>query len=306
MKKAGFIISLIAVAAIIAALASCSDEPDVPGTVKPEESASASEPASTGTSQTQTYQSETENTESTETTGTGSEETGPADGLPRSGSGYPEGYKPSPVPSEDPYIKTLTFFGDSTTYHLKARGGIAGDKIIHGKAYTVSLKYLSDLRIRTASETDDDYKTVSDYFLTHHPGRLVVTVGLGGGVTYVQSGKLDRDGFMSYYKRMIGYIAEASPETVVMLQSIFPVLETNGIGANNEAIVEVNSWIREFADENGLYYFDTHSVLTDENGALKSEYAVKKDSSGKADGYHITAAGYEAILNYIIAYKYEG
>ena len=91
-----------------------------------------------------------------------------------------------------------------------------------------------------------------------------------------------------------------------MLQSIFPVLENNYIGADNAVINEVNSWIREYADEKGLYSYDTHSVLTDGNGALKDSYAVKKDGSGNVDGYHITAEGYRAILNYIIAYKYEG
>ena len=283
MKRSFIIILFILAAALVVSLAACSDistETDTGG--------------ATDASVTDAVPTATERQEDTETSESGQTETEAE--TPRSGDGYPEGYMLSPAPWDDPYIRSLSFFGDSTTYHLKARGEIAADKIIHGKAYTVSLIYLSDLRIRTASETDDDYKTVSNYFLT---------LGLGGGVTYVQSGKLSKDDFMSLYDKLITRIREASPETTVMLQSIFPVLENNHVGADNRAINEVNSWIREYAEKNGLYYFNTHSVLTDENGALKQEYAVKKDGSGNVDGYHITAEGYNAILNYIVAYKYE-
>ena len=297
MKKATITLIFLLTAALILSFAACTVNTDTPDT-------------SDTSSQTVTETAGETDTENAAQTDTGSETNAETEStgteIPRSEPGYPKDYTLSKAPWDDLYIKSLSFFGDSTTYHLKARGGIAADKVIHGKAYTVSLAYLSDLRIRTASETDDDYKKVSDYFLTHHPERLVVTVGLGGGVTFVQNGKLSKEDFMSLYKKLIRYIREASPETTVMLQSIFPVLETNYIGASNDMIVEINSWIREYADENGLYYFDTHSVLTDENGALKSEYAVKKDGSGNVDGYHITVEGYTAILNYLIAYKYEG
>lgn len=297
MKKTSVILIFILIAATVISIAACSDE---------NAGSESSSAVPTEALQTEATGAQTEPGETVTVTESNADETTGTAGFPQSGYGYPDGYKLSPSPADDEYIKTLTFLGDSTTYHLKARGEIPADRIIHGKAYTVSLMYLSDLRIRTASETEDDYKTVSNYFLTHHPERLVVTVGLGGGVTYVKSGKLDRDGFMYYYSKLIRYIRESSPETTVMLQSIFPVLKENGVGADNDTINEVNSWIREFAVENGLYYYDTHSVLVDETGSLKDEYAVQKDGSGKVDGYHITAAGYRAILNYIIAYKYEG
>lgn len=58
----------------------------------------------------------------------------------------------------------------------------------------------------------------------------------------------------------------------------------------NGHVLELNGWLREYADRNGLLLLDLQPVLSDKNDRRLKEYA-------KDDGSHITAAGYEALTS---------
>jgi lysophospholipase L1-like esterase len=56
----------------------------------------------------------------------------------------------------------------------------------------------------------------------------------------------------------------------------------------NGHVLELNDWLRDYADRNGLLLLDLQPVLSDKKNRRLREYA-------KEDGSHITSAGYEAL-----------
>ncbi len=61
----------------------------------------------------------------------------------------------------------------------------------------------------------------------------------------------------------------------------------------NGHVLELNGWLRQYAENNRLLLLDLQPVLSDKNDRRRKEYAQE-------DGSHITAAGYDA-LNYHFA-----
>ena len=93
---------------------------------------------------------------------------------------------------------------------------------------------------------------------------------------------------------MIEEIKERSPETKIILQSIYPVCDYYQYvkSISMEKINRANGWISQLAEENGIYYLNTISVLLGDNGYLKESYC-------NGDGIHISAEGFKVILDYI-------
>jgi lysophospholipase L1-like esterase len=120
------------------------------------------------------------------------------------------------------------------------------------------------------------------------PELMIITLGVNG-VSF-----MDEEYFKSEYSDLVSDIMEISPETKVILQSIFPVASNYGKleKINNEKIVKANSWVLEVAEETGAKYLDTISVLTDGDGYLISDYQ-------NGDGMHLNAKGFNAVLDYI-------
>ncbi|HUQ18576.1 MAG TPA: SGNH/GDSL hydrolase family protein [Gemmatimonadaceae bacterium] len=54
-----------------------------------------------------------------------------------------------------------------------------------------------------------------------------------------------------------------------------------------QIIIALNQWMRDYASKTGITYLDLHSPMSDERGAMKSEYSL--------DGVHPTEAGYRVM-----------
>jgi len=59
----------------------------------------------------------------------------------------------------------------------------------------------------------------------------------------------------------------------------------------NSQVLELNGWLRQYAEQNGLLLLDLQPLLSDRYGRRKREYATE-------DGSHITPAGYEALTSH--------
>lgn len=80
----------------------------------------------------------------------------------------------------------------------------------------------------------------------------------------------------------------------VVLASVLPAAAFPWATAQRPAarIVELNGWIRAYAEKNGLIYIDYHSAMADADLGMKKEYSE--------DGVHPNAAGY-ALMNRHVA-----
>ena len=196
-------------------------------------------------------------------------------------------------PTEDAglsYQDALTFVGDSLTSHLKSRG-VLSDGTTTAQVWATESGMLNLNSEITSAKIicpgTDEAVTISEAARIKQPPVLIVTLGTDWGVSYLSEAE-----FKHCYGKLIRSVQEASPDTVVVLQSIFPVLESCSVLSNRQ-IDRANGWVRDLTVAYGLPYLDTQSVLKDEGGALRAEYC------NADDGIHLTRAAYETILQYI-------
>ncbi len=190
-------------------------------------------------------------------------------------------------PQSDP-VASLTFLGDSITAHMQSRADVEPAQV-----WATKERYLNlDSRIthaRILAPDTGNEERIAEVAARVKPQNLVITLGIDYGVYYYRN---DLSVFAKYYEKLLDEIAAASPDTRVILQSIFPVAASCK-SITNEMIDNANAVIFDIAQKRNLLYLDTQSVLRDADGFLKKEYCYSKD------GIHLTSAAYDAILAYI-------
>ena len=203
------------------------------------------------------------------------------------------------------YIDKMIFFGESTTAHLRARGvltGGTGTKQVWADASGTRM-----LSSRTTSEPilypeTGESLTISEACAKAKPEYIVLCFGLNGINGFIQN----KNSYVSAYNKLIGAIHEASPETKIILQTVYPVADGNGsqafgveIAALNANIDTLNSWLPEIAAAHpNVRFADTASVLKNADGSLGASY-------NNGDGIHLSAEAYEAILAYLRTHAWQ-
>lgn len=189
------------------------------------------------------------------------------------------------------YQDKIIFVGDSTTHHLRNREVLSGGKnttqVWTPTSGTLTLAYA--LTVQVLDPKTNTEMTIMDAAGLNKPEIMVITLGMNG-ISFMKE-----DSFKTVYTALVKGILDESPDTKIILQSIFPrAIEGNENYASitQEMIDAGNVWVQDVARECNVYYLDTQSVLKDENGYLRSEYGV-------GDGIHISREGYLVILQYI-------
>lgn len=187
------------------------------------------------------------------------------------------------------YIDDMIFIGDSTTHGMAFYGVLKGgkdtDQVWTPKSGTLAMWNL--LTENIVFPDDKSEMLIGDAIALKLPKIAVLTLGVNG----VSS--LTEDQFKKYYSDLIDLIKEKSPDTKIILQSIYPVCDYYEIKSiSMEKINQANVWIVELAKEKEIHYLNTISALVDENGYLKNDYC-------NGDGIHISQTGFKVILEYI-------
>ena len=181
------------------------------------------------------------------------------------------------------YLDKLYFVGDSTTYHF-FKGGIDRSHILVPESLT--LKLSSDILTLTVGNTG---LTIPEAIKEAGAEIVIITIGVNGADGFTEAK------YKSYYKKLLTAIMEQSPDTDIILQSVFPVTKEysdRDIGITNAGIDQLNEWVKEIAFDLGLRYLDTQSILKNDVGAQIESY-------NEEDGVHMNATAYAKILEYI-------
>ena len=200
------------------------------------------------------------------------------------------------------YQDRLTFFGESTTAHLRSRGVLSnGTRTTQVLADESGTKRLSS---RLPYENVIDPESGESVGLLEllekkKPAILVLSFGLNGVYGYAAK----PESFITDYTALLSSIQEASPNTTILLQTIYPVTKDSERFDDPE---EVNRDIRALneilpkiaAKQDRVYCVDTASVLKDEDGALNAAF-------DNGDGYHLNNAAYREILRYLRTHALE-
>ena len=194
------------------------------------------------------------------------------------------------------YIDKITFLGDSTTYGLRyyamLNGGKNTTQVWTPSSGTLTLSQQSFALI--VYPEDNTEITILEAVARKKPEMMVITLGVNG-VSF-----MDEDYFKSEYTSLIEGIQSTSPNTTILLQSIFPVARSYKLlnSINNEKITRANGWILDIAKETGVRYLDTQSVLKDSEGWLPEEYQ-------NGDGLHLNPTSFALVLDYIRCHGYQ-
>lgn len=193
------------------------------------------------------------------------------------------------------YIDKITFLGDSTTYGLKFYGMLSDGKeteqVWTPSSGTLTLSNQSWATIVFPSTGEEI--TIRDAVEKTKPEMMVITLGVNG-VSF-----LTQDGFKSEYTALVSDIKALSPDTKIILNSIYPVQSDYQYIAdiNNDKISAANGWIETIAEDCDVKYLDTYSQLVGTDGYLNKDY-------GNGDGIHLGPDGFERVLNYIRTHGY--
>ncbi|MBQ8340757.1 MAG: hypothetical protein IJY22_00085 [Clostridia bacterium] len=198
--------------------------------------------------------------------------------------------KAAEVNETQDFLSELTFLGDSITAHMQQRSPLSPKQI-----WATKERYLNlDSRItyaRIVAPDTGNEETIASVAARLQPRYLVITLGVDYGVYYYRD---KPQTFRLYYEKLISAIEKASPNTVIVLQSIFPVAQSSAV-ITNEMIAKANAVIANIAEDRGLCFIDQTAVLSDPNGYLRPEYCYSDD------GIHLTAKAYDAILEHLKA-----
>lgn len=181
------------------------------------------------------------------------------------------------------YINSIYFLGDSTTLHFW-KGEIDRSHLLVPASGTLMLD--SDILTVTVSVNGKE-ATICDAVKGSDPKILIITLGVNGAANFTETT------YKTYYKKLVSAIKEASPDTKMIIQSVFPVTEEYEASAiSNEAIDRLNGWGKEIAYECSLNYLDTQSILKTASGAMIPDYS-------EGDGVHMNSTAYKEIVKYI-------
>ena len=202
------------------------------------------------------------------------------------------------------YIDSFVFLGESTTTHLKSRGVLSGgtqtSQVWSTKSGTLMLsRDTAECRIvypETGEELD-----LFEAMRRKKPKYMLLTFGLNGATGIIAQSE---EYFDLCYAKLVDTLLSASPETVIILQSCFPIaanmdMSNYSVDAKtlNDYINIINGWACRFAIKHSLGYLNTAESLKGDDGFLLSEYQV-------GDGYHLTKSAYIKILKYIRTHSY--
>jgi len=193
------------------------------------------------------------------------------------------------------YVDSMVFLGDSTTYGLKYYGMLSGGsdtmQVWTPTSGTLTLSYQSVATIYYP-ETGEEIP-IREAAARKQPEYLVITLGVNG-VSF-----MDEAYFKSEYTALVRGIQQASPNTKIILQSIFPVASDYQYisSINNVKIAAANQWVIEIAEETGTKYLATSSALIGSDGFLPGDYQ-------NGDGLHLNPTSFSIVLNYIRTHGY--
>lgn len=191
-------------------------------------------------------------------------------------------------------LRNTVFFGESTTAHLKNTGLLStnadGACVLTTAVNTMMLTSKSAELL--LCDPDGGECTLSQYLARRHPQRIILSFGLNGVIGFSNNPQR----YLTEYVTLCESIHEASPETKILLQTVYPVAKNPARWSFSESPTEINRRITLLngalaslvADHPAWSLVDTAALLTDGEGFLRAAWTT--------DGIHLTRDAYVQIL----------
>ena len=194
------------------------------------------------------------------------------------------------------YLDKIIFLGDSTTYGIGYyyRLGYTAlcppSQVWTPASGTLTLSYYSIATI-VYPETKEEI-SIEEAVKRAKPEIMVITLGVNG-ISF-----MDEEWFIRDYTALVQMIQAASPDTKIILNSIYPVADSYKYqkDINNTKINAANGWIERIAESTGVRFLYSYECLV-ENGKLP-------ESAQNGDGLHLTGESFTKVMQYIRTHAY--
>ena len=194
------------------------------------------------------------------------------------------------------YLNKIVFLGDSTTYGIGYyyRQGYTElcppAQVWTPASGTLTLSYYNIATI-VYPETKEEI-SIEEAVKRAKPEILFITLGING-ISF-----MDEEWFIRDYTALVEMVKAASPDTKIILNSIYPVADSYKYlkDINNDKINAANGWIERIAENTGarfLYSWETLAV----NGKLP-------ETSHNGDGLHLNGETFTRVMQYIRTHAY--
>lgn len=193
-----------------------------------------------------------------------------------------------PVPTPDgsfdkEFFKDDLFIGDSIFTGLYLYSHIERKNVAASIGYTAY-----GAQVTPFDETFFAGSAV-EYAKSLKPKRIIIMLGSNS-----LSPKTDFDDFANGYRGLITTLKRDCPDSTICAVSVPPITADSSMasysGVTNTIINTANSRIKALAGELGVMYYDFSSVLKDESGNFREDYA-------EVDGMHFKGATYPVLLS---------
>ena len=183
------------------------------------------------------------------------------------------------------YLDETVFYGDSITFNFAYYGQLKWESVWAMSSLTPENAHTWDVPFY---KYNGEKISLINGLKKYQPKRVIIT--LGANAVAVTT----KDFFIQKYEELIIKAKEASPNTILIVQSIFPIdSRYKGTSLNNAKINNYNYYLAEMCERHGAYFLNTASILKDGSGHMKKGYAYN------SDGIHPLPAANREIMNYI-------
>lgn len=196
--------------------------------------------------------------------------------------------------ADDSYINETVFYGDSITENFAYYGTLSWNVVWARSSLTPENAHTWEVPIRPHGTK----MTLTDAVKTYKPKRLVITLGANAVAIMTETY------FIKTYEDLVKKVKENSPDTLIIVQSIFPVdirwdthANTNN-SINNTKINRLNYLLAEMCERQDVKFLNSATVLKDERGTLK------KGLGYDSDGIHLLPEGNSKVVEYIKTHAY--
>lgn len=189
------------------------------------------------------------------------------------------------------YTDSFIFAGDSMALYYVINGLVPGKRLWHQISINPETALTSSIYINHI----DTGKTFVENLKEKEPKKMIFTLGTNGAA-YMKT-----EYFIECYRKLLEKMQKASPETLIIVQSIPPVdskYDNSNSGINNQKINNLNYYIAQICSELNIPFLNSAEAMKDENGACKKGYCIEKD------GIHPTKEGQTAMLEYMQTHAY--
>ena len=196
------------------------------------------------------------------------------------------------------YLDKFVFLGDSTTYGIGVYYGYGYTELCPpSQVWTPAsgTLTLSNYSIATIvyPETGEELP-IAEAAARAKPEIMMITLGVNG-ISF-----MDEDWFIRDYTDLVNKIHEASPDTKIILNTIYPVAASYKYlsDINNDKVNAANGWIKRIAENTGCRFLNSHECLVGSDGFLP-------ESSQNGDGLHLNGEAFTTVMHYIRTHAYQ-